>query len=244
MENVTREDEGIYEMKESFYQTNVISDETQFDRIEGSWYLYIYVHGQGEIRHDYVGANISLEFDFEKSKTQSSLYNYDEQVANITMSGCHVLTVSSLHGRLRCAADGSSKKYEITIVSVTQRDSGLYTVANGGNKTWRCFLSIEDNPKFAVVGDNMTIVWFYNQQGIQRTLRVIHPKQGVMMLLRQTNSLDIKSNFQNRLRYNGDILQSIMSFTLLNVEQSDAGSYTIETRHGNTIPGSKELKVY
>ncbi|KAL3879357.1 hypothetical protein ACJMK2_031655 [Sinanodonta woodiana] len=133
--------------------------------------------------------------------------------------------------------------YKITIVNVSQRDAGLYKVATGRDETEMWFFSIEDSPTCAVVGDNINIGWFYNRQGMNRTLRVIHPNQGVMMLVNQTNYPQIKSNFQHRLLYNGNTLQSFMSFTLLNVRQSDAGLYVIETLHGNIIPGSKELDV-
>ncbi|KAL3879444.1 hypothetical protein ACJMK2_031742 [Sinanodonta woodiana] len=46
--NVSKEDGGIYEMKESFYRTNTIPDETEadtYDRKGGTWYLEIYVLG-------------------------------------------------------------------------------------------------------------------------------------------------------------------------------------------------------
>ncbi|KAL3879445.1 hypothetical protein ACJMK2_031743 [Sinanodonta woodiana] len=243
--NVSKEDGGIYEMNESFYRTDTIPDETEadtYDRKGGTWFLEIYVLGPGEIKKGYVGGNISMEF--EKSiKKQSILHNYDDHCALLVGTSCVVLTDSYFYGRLRCATDDSGRMYKITIVNVSQRDAGIYKVASGKNETGRYFFSIEDSPTCAVVGDNMTIGWFYNQQGIQQTLRLIHPNQGVMMLLRQTNYPQIKGNFQHRLLYNGDTLQSFVSFTLLNVSQSDAGLYTIETLHGNIIPGSKELNV-
>ncbi|KAL3879359.1 hypothetical protein ACJMK2_031657 [Sinanodonta woodiana] len=244
-ENVSKEDGGIYEMKESFYRTNTIPGETEadtYDKQEGTWYLEIYVLGPVEIKKGYVGGNISMEFEKSTGK-QLNLYNYDDQCALMAATSCSVSTDSSLYGRLRCATDDSGRMYKITIVNVSQRDAGLYKTATGRNETGRYFFSIEENPNFAVVGDNMTIGWFYNNQGMRRILRVIHPNHGVMMLLHQTNHPQIKGNFQHRLLYSGDTLQNFMSFTLLNVTQSDAGLYTIETLHGNTIPGSKKLNV-
>ncbi|KAK3594455.1 hypothetical protein CHS0354_024898 [Potamilus streckersoni] len=100
-----------------------------------------------------------------------------------------------------------------------------------------------DKPARAVVGENTKIGWFYNQQGKNRTLLLIHPNQEVMVLVPPTNNPQIKSSFQHRLLYTGDTLRSFMLFTLLNISQSVAGLYTIETVHGNTIPGSKELLI-
>ncbi|KAL3879363.1 hypothetical protein ACJMK2_031661 [Sinanodonta woodiana] len=241
---VNKEDEGIYEIKDSLHRTSTIAFETEadmYDRKDGAWYLEIYVLGADEIMQGYVGGNISM--NFKRPIKQYTLYNYEELGALLAGSSCSVLTDSALYGRLRCSIDDSGRMYKITIVNVSQRDAGLYKVASGNNAFGRCFFSIEDSPTCAVHGDNMTIGWFYNQQGIKRTLRVIHPNQGVMMFVNHTNYPQIKSNFQHRLLYSGDILQSFMSFTLLNVRQSDAGLYTIETLHGNTIPGSKELNV-
>ncbi|KAL3879436.1 hypothetical protein ACJMK2_031734, partial [Sinanodonta woodiana] len=247
-QNISKEDGGIYEMKESFYRTDIgneaISDEPEVDTYDiryDTWLLEIYVLDPSDIRHTYVGENISMES--KRSIPHSTLYNYDKLGAFLTGSPCSVLTDSFLFERLRCANDHSGSMYNITIENVSQRDAGLYKITAGDKETEIYLFDIKDSPICAVVGDNLTFGWFYNQQGIQRTLRVIHPNQGLMMLLHQTNSLKIKNIFHHRIQYSGDILQSYMSFTLLNVNLSDAGLYTIETLHGNTIPGSKELIV-
>ncbi|KAL3879441.1 hypothetical protein ACJMK2_031739 [Sinanodonta woodiana] len=243
-ENISKEDGGIYEIKQSFYRTKTNEDDTDadtYDIKDGTWNLEIYVFGPDETMQGYVGGNISMKFLM--SEQHSILYNYDKPSALLAWSTCSVLTDSYLYGRLRCATDDSSRMYKITIVNVTQRDAGLYKVVTGRDETEICFFKIEDRPACAVVGENITIAWFYNNQGMKRILRVIHPNQGVMMVVNQINSLQIKRNFQHRLLYNGDTLQNFMSFTLLNVRQSDVGLYTIETLHGNTIPGSKELNV-
>ncbi|KAL3879434.1 hypothetical protein ACJMK2_031732 [Sinanodonta woodiana] len=245
-ENISKEDGGMYEIKENLYRTNTISDDNEtdtYDRKDGTWYLEIYVLDSSEIKDGYVGANISMTFEIEMLKEMYTLQNYDLHGALLVGSTCSILTDSSLYGRLRCSAYDSGRMYTITIENISQRDAGLYKISHRENATGRCFFSIKESPTCAIVGENKTIGWFYNQQGIKRALRIIHPNQGVMMLVNQTNSPKIKSDFQHRLLYNGDILQSFMSFTLLNVTQSDAGSYIIETLHGNTIPGSKELNV-
>ncbi|KAL3879360.1 hypothetical protein ACJMK2_031658 [Sinanodonta woodiana] len=242
--NVSKEDEGIYEFRESLYRANknsIESEDSTYDKKDGSWYLKLYVIEPDEIKQGYVGEKISIEF--EKSAQHYTLYNYDKLGAFLDGSTGIVLTDSSLYDRLRIANDDSGRMSNITIENVSQRDGGLYKLYTEREENARFFFSIKDSPTCAFVGDNITIGWFYNQQGKQRTLRVIHPNQGVMMLLHQTNSPKIKSNFRNRLIYNGDILQSFMLFTLMSVTQSDAGLYTIETIHGNTIPGSKQLNV-
>ncbi|KAL3879437.1 hypothetical protein ACJMK2_031735 [Sinanodonta woodiana] len=247
-QNISKEDGGIYEMKESFYRTDIgneaISDEPEVDTYDiryDTWLLEIYVLDPSDIRHTYVGESISMES--KRSIPHSTLYNYDKLGAFLTGSPCSVLTDSFLFERLRCANDHSGSMYNITIENVSQRDAGLYKITAGEKETEIYLFEIKDSPICAVVGDNLTFGWFYNQQGIQRTLRVIHPNQGIMLLLHQTNSPNIKHIFQHRILYSGDILQSYMSFTLLNVNLYDAGLYTIETLHGNTIPGSKELIV-
>ncbi|KAL3879364.1 hypothetical protein ACJMK2_031662, partial [Sinanodonta woodiana] len=63
------------------------------------------------------------------------------------------------------------------------------------------------------------------------------------MKLSPANVPKIRKDFQHRIRYSGQILRSLMSFTLLNTDQSDGGFYSIETLHGNAIPGRKLLIV-
>ncbi|KAK3599195.1 hypothetical protein CHS0354_012799 [Potamilus streckersoni] len=94
-----------------------------------------------------------------------------------------------------------------------------------------------------MVGENVTIDWFYSRQWMHRTVRIIHPREGAMMVLQQFNKSTIRSDFHNRLLYRGNSPKSYMSFTLLDLRMSDAGIYTIETQHGNRIPGGKTLIV-
>ncbi|KAK3592711.1 hypothetical protein CHS0354_037844 [Potamilus streckersoni] len=100
-----------------------------------------------------------------------------------------------------------------------------------------------DKTTYATVGDNVTIAWYYNQQWLNRTIRVFHPKEEMMMLLSSTNIPEITSTFQHRLLYSGDVSRNYMSFTLLNVKELDTGFYSINTLQWNTIPGRKQLIV-
>ncbi|KAL3879361.1 hypothetical protein ACJMK2_031659 [Sinanodonta woodiana] len=84
IENISKKDGGIYEMKESFYATNTISGDAKddiFDRKDDKWLLEIYVLESGDIKHGYAGGNISMQF--ARSTQHSYLYNYEKLSAHL-----------------------------------------------------------------------------------------------------------------------------------------------------------------
>ncbi|KAL3879431.1 hypothetical protein ACJMK2_031729 [Sinanodonta woodiana] len=172
-----------------------------------------------------------------------NLYYYDHIIANLMM--CDVAVHSHLHGRFKCKND--RKKYVIIIQNVTQRDIGLYTVDSSNNRTSkankRYYLNVTDQTTNAIIGENVNIDWFYSQHAINRTLRIIHSNNGIMMILPPNNKPQIVAAFRNRIVYSGDVSRGYISFTLLNIEQSDNGVFKIETIHGNTVSGCNHVIV-
>ncbi|KAL3879395.1 hypothetical protein ACJMK2_031693, partial [Sinanodonta woodiana] len=242
--NVSRNDEGLYEIEENFY----LKKPTQYDNFmeyymipSGIWILELNVFDTDDVQHGETGKSIALEFEIVSRI--STLFNYITVCATMGDQGCNVSTESHLHGRLSCTRDAMYNIYKITITNVTLRDAGLYKVSTNSNESKRRFLNITEKPTCSVAGDNLTIGWFFNQQGIKRTLLVIHPNREVIMNLRPSNAPEINSKFQHRLSYNGDVSRSFMMLSLLNVKMSDSGLYTIQTQHGNTIPGYKQVNV-
>ncbi|KAK3577014.1 hypothetical protein CHS0354_003077 [Potamilus streckersoni] len=228
--NVSKEDEGLYQMEESFYTPEI----DLYNRNDGIWSLQLNVFRQQEVMRHCVGENITMRFSMLSE--ESRLYLYNQLVAVLDGPRCIVFTASPFYGRLRCTSDVFNEKIWLIIVSIAYIDAGLYKRITNGSESGRWFLSITDYPTSAFIGDNVTISWYYNQQGMNRTLRIIHPNEGVMMILQPSNNSTIKSNFKHRVLYSGDISRSYMSFTLMNISKSDTGVYTIETPHGNIIP--------
>ncbi|KAL3879389.1 hypothetical protein ACJMK2_031687 [Sinanodonta woodiana] len=182
--------------------------------------------------------------NFKKSSIQHSLYYYDQLVVENTLL-CNVAMHSHLHGRLRCRMDGN--KHVIIIKNVTQRDVGLYTVVDTSNSSNnvnnRYYLNVTDKTTKAITGENVTIDWFYSNQAINRTLRIIHPNNGIMMTLPANNTPQIVTAFRNRLIYRGDVARCYISLTLKNIGESDTGFYKIETLYGTSVSGWTHLRV-
>ncbi|KAK3599205.1 hypothetical protein CHS0354_012810 [Potamilus streckersoni] len=243
-ENVSRVDEGLYQFDESFYRTTQLPQELEneeFERQDGKWNLQVNVHEAGEVKRGHVGGKISMEFPV--SSALSYLYHYEERVAVWIDSVCNELVDTHRYGRLRCTGDTSNKIQRIVIDKLTEVDYGLYKVFSDFGNSWRWFLIITDNTSVAYIGGNVTIGWFYSRQKLNRTLRIIHPKEGAMMILPPSNVPQVRSNLKHRVIYSGDVSKCYVAFTLMHVESSDTGIYTIESKHGNTIPGRKQLTV-
>ncbi|KAL3879374.1 hypothetical protein ACJMK2_031672, partial [Sinanodonta woodiana] len=241
---VSKEDKGLYEIEE-------IVNTSQFDPYDnctyacktgyGRWILKLNVLETGEVTNGETGTSMTMEFEIVSGTF--TLCNYVTVSALVGDTGCSVSTQSHLYGRLTCTRDILHNIFRIIINNVTQRDAGLYTVSTGKDTLMRRYFNITEKPTCAVVGDTATMGWFYNQQGIQRTLLVIHNNQDIIMQLAKTNVPEIKSKFKHRLTYKGDVSISFMLLSLLNVTMYDAGIYTIETLHRNTIPGYTQLNV-
>ncbi|KAL3879405.1 hypothetical protein ACJMK2_031703 [Sinanodonta woodiana] len=173
-----------------------------------------------------------------------NLYYYDQIVVPDLLI-CKVVIHAHLNGRLRCGIE--SNIYFIIILNVTQRDIGLYTVATtieGREKaSTRYYLNVTDKATSATIGENVTIDWSYSQQAINRTMRVIHSNNGIMMNLPPENKPHIVTAFRNRIVYIGDVSRCYISFTLINIRKSDSGVFKIETIHGTTVSGSKHILV-
>ncbi|KAL3879418.1 hypothetical protein ACJMK2_031716 [Sinanodonta woodiana] len=243
-QNVSRVDEGLYEFDESFYRIKPLAHELEnegFERQDGRWNLQFNVHEAGEIKRVHVGGKISMEFP--TSLLLSYLYHYEEMVTIWIDSVCNHVPDTHYFGRIRCTGDAYNKVLSIVIDNITQADTGLYMVFTYVGDSWRWFLNITDNTYVAYIGGNVTIGWFYSCQVMNRTIRIIHPQMGAMMLLTQDNVPQVRGNLKHRVKYTGDVTKCYIAFTLLHVESSDAGLYTIETKQGNTIPGRIQLSV-
>ncbi|KAK3599203.1 hypothetical protein CHS0354_012808 [Potamilus streckersoni] len=185
--------------------------------------------------------NILMEL---KTTTDSFfLYRYDKIVAAVIKSVCMMSDESIVYDRLRC--NSNNDRYVFIISNVTQRDTGLYKIQDpmSSISIQKWFVNISDKPIHAKTGDNVVIGWFYNQPGVDCTIRVIHPYEGAIIMVPSNNVAQIKNEVRHRLLYSGDVSRIYMSFTLLHVIASDAGFYRIESLYETIIHGRKQVTV-
>ncbi|KAK3599194.1 hypothetical protein CHS0354_012798 [Potamilus streckersoni] len=139
--NPSRNDEGLYHIKESIYENST----DIFQRQEGEWRFQLNVFDHGEMKTGSVGENMTI-IELQKSDMMFLVLNYYEEiVATSTLFDpkCVVSSQRHLYGRLKCTEDKIRNTYSIEIQNVTQMDTCSYRVYyNNKGSTKRCFINI------------------------------------------------------------------------------------------------------
>ncbi|KAL3880986.1 hypothetical protein ACJMK2_033187, partial [Sinanodonta woodiana] len=139
LNNVTRDDEGLYQISTSIYETAAEVPEL----IDKKRNVQLHVLDSSEIKQGYAGDNILITEFVDNLIFSPRLYHKDQLIAVLRDSDCDVSTSSPFYGRIRCSKDKeNSTTTIIEIKTVSETDTGLYTVETEGSVTQRCFLNI------------------------------------------------------------------------------------------------------
>ncbi|KAL3880979.1 hypothetical protein ACJMK2_033180, partial [Sinanodonta woodiana] len=137
--NVTRDDEGLYQISTSIYETAADGSEL----IDKKWNVQLHVLDSSEIKQGYAGDSILVTQFVDNLIFFPRLYHNDQLIAILRDSDCDVGTSSPLYGRIRCSKDKENSTTTIIEINhVSENDTGLYTLETEGSLTQRCFLNI------------------------------------------------------------------------------------------------------
>ncbi|KAL3831403.1 hypothetical protein ACJMK2_023154 [Sinanodonta woodiana] len=136
--NVTRDDEGLYQISSLIIQKPAKGDK----HISNSWNVQLNILEPSEIKQGNAGENMLIAEFLQESIFFDSLYHNDQLIAVLRDSDCDVSTTSQFYGRIRCSKDKDNNTTRIEINHVTENDTGLYTVKTESSLTQRCFLNI------------------------------------------------------------------------------------------------------
>ncbi|KAL3831404.1 hypothetical protein ACJMK2_023155 [Sinanodonta woodiana] len=136
--NVTRDDEGLYQISSLIIQKSAKGDQ----HISKTWNIQLNILEPSEIKQGNAGENILITELLQESLFFPRLYHNDQLIAVLRGSDCDVSTTSQFYGRIRCSKDKDNNTTRIEINHVTENDTGLYTVKTESSLTQRCFLNI------------------------------------------------------------------------------------------------------
>ncbi|KAL3880978.1 hypothetical protein ACJMK2_033179, partial [Sinanodonta woodiana] len=139
LNNVTRDDEGLYQISTSIYETAAEGS----GPMDKKWKVQLHVLDSSEIKQGYAGGNILVTTFVDNMIFFPRLYHNDQLIAILRDSDCDVSTKSPFYGRIRCSkGTENSTTTRIEINNVSENDTGLYSVETEGSLTQRCFLNI------------------------------------------------------------------------------------------------------
>ncbi|KAL3880975.1 hypothetical protein ACJMK2_033176, partial [Sinanodonta woodiana] len=125
LNNVTRGDEGLYQIYTSIYETAAERSEL----MDNKWNVQLHVLDTSEIKQGYAGENILVTEFVHESIFFPRIFHNDQLIAVVRDS-------------VICSKDAEYNITRIEINNLSENDSGLYTVITESSLKQRCFLNI------------------------------------------------------------------------------------------------------